>query len=119
MRDYLRRAVEAIAGPHNRNWSEAVECLDNLGLLMTPEAEACVKACEGLCVCENVVTRQCVWGAGRASLAAKKPKERWVARPRHMCNVWDVECTKNHHWHGPFSKAEAAAMVKALNEVDG
>jgi hypothetical protein len=125
MKDYLRRAVEAVAGPHNRNWSEGVEYLDKLGLLMTPEAEACVKACEDREAVGDEylrMTDDACRRAGRASLAAKRPKERWrvwwtevAVGKRGNVGVRDLTTME---WHAYPTEAHARAAAAALNAVD-
>ncbi len=128
MKEHVRRAADVIAGTFGKPGvvgfpSTFAVALDAAGLLVTPEAEACVKACEDIhtkCYVISSPTVECAAQAGRASLDAKKPKPRWVyERCGDLPGVRDT--------HGPLcgtfapypTEAHARAVVKALNEVEG
>ena len=90
--------------------------------LMTPEAEACVKACEAAvayCITFSPGDSATV-DAGRASLAAKKPKERWqwaadgATVVGCMHDGADLKTTTRLAYP---TEAHARAAAEALNRV--
>jgi hypothetical protein len=106
------------------DYMRRMEELDKRGLLMTPEAEACVKACEAMrrvVICVGLLPESAACrAAGLASLAAKKPKERWQPkRWKDDCGPWGVWDAERDMLGGNYpSEAHARAAAEALNRVE-
>lgn len=118
--------------PPNQVTDAAVDALDSAGLLVTPLHQRALKACEDFAEKylpmsdRSFVRDKDVWmrvhDAGRESLAAKKPKERYVA----VCiepGKWSVSDDKDDRrmyvvsQKSPpsLTESEARAVAAALN----
>lgn len=91
--------------------------LYDAGLLLTDEARACVEACEAYAQAwerpgSTETFRECL-AAGRASLAAKEPRPRYVVKgatviDTHGCKTVSTFCN-------PDAESRARADCAALN----
>jgi hypothetical protein len=115
----IERATKAMRDGEELDYEALATYLYEAGVLVTPEMEACVAACEALDddFYNSGHVIECR-KAGRASLAAKEPKPRYVVRGgAERARVMDSNYPDRlvSEFYGPNAEARARADAERLN----